>query len=135
MKKRVLVIENDEAVRTVICTMLKRGGYEPVEAINGVDGVDAYLHARFDLVITDLFMPAQNGFDTIRQIRQLDRDVPIVAVSGLAWEPESGPLQDAMAAGANRAFGKPFQADELLSAVRELLEDYPVGFDVRELGR
>ncbi len=118
---KILVIDDHPGVRDTICSMLRRGGYEPVEATNGLDGVKALMKGRFALVVTDLLMPEQEGIETIRQIREVDPDMPIIAISG--WDTEDfSPLEDAVAMGANRRLTKPFRFEELLKAVRELLE-------------
>lgn len=119
--KKVLVIDDDQGVRQLITSMVRAGGYEAVEASSGGAGAAAFGRDRFDLVITDLFMPGQNGFETIKQIRALDGGVPIVAVCGFGWDETSGPLGEALAAGADRVFGKPFLPHELIGAMRELL--------------
>jgi CheY-like chemotaxis protein len=119
---KVLVIDDDREVRSLICTMLQRGGgYETVEATNGPAGLETFANDDFAAVVTDLIMPGQNGIETIKKLRTLDPSVPIVAVSGFGWDETSPLVRDALLAGANRTLGKPFQADELLSAMRELI--------------
>jgi CheY-like chemotaxis protein len=119
---KVLVIDDDTDVRTLICTMLQRGGgYETVEAPNGPAGLAIYAQGGIAAVITDLIMPGQTGIDTIKRLRVLDPNVPIVAVSGFGWDETSPLIRDAILAGANRTLGKPFRPDELLSALSELL--------------
>ena len=118
--RKVLVIEDDAGVRATICSMLRRSGYEVVEAVNGFDGMDALRTERVDLVLTDLIMPEQEGIETIRQIRENTPELPVIAMSG--WTSRDfSPLHDALAMGADRALQKPFPLDELLAAVRELL--------------
>jgi CheY-like chemotaxis protein len=119
---KVLVIDDDTDVRVLICTMLQRGGgYETVQASNGPAGLDAFAQGGFALVVTDLIMPGLTGVETIKKLRALDPNVPIVAVSGFGFDESSELVQAALAAGANRTFGKPFQAHELLTAMKELI--------------
>jgi DNA-binding response OmpR family regulator len=118
--RRVLLIEDDAGVRATISSMLRRAGYEVVEAVNGYDGMDALRTEAVDLVLTDVVMPEQEGIETIRQIREITSDLPIIAMSG--WNSRTfSPLEDALAMGADRALQKPFQMDELMTAVRELI--------------
>ena len=118
---KVLVIDDDKEVRALICSMLTRsGGYETVEANGGPAGLHAFAHDDFDAVVTDLIMPGQTGIETIKKLRTLNPDVPIVAVSGFGWDESSPLVRDAIKAGANRTLGKPFRADELVAAIREL---------------
>lgn len=121
VKTKILVIEDDEAVRRAVCSILRTGGYEPAEALDGRDGLDAFIHGRFSLVITDLIMPGQEGIETIERIRELDAAIPIIAISG-AGDGEFSPLQDAALLGANRTVAKPFTVEHLLRAVSELLD-------------
>ena len=88
--------------------------------MHGRDGIDALVHTRFALVITDIVMPEQDGIEPIQRIHELDATLPIIAVSGSGTE-DFSPLQDAKLMGADRIIGKPFHVEEMLSAVRELL--------------
>ena len=118
---KVLVIDDDPAVRFTITRILETGGYESVEAVSGRDGIDALIRSRFDLVITDLFMPDQDGIEAIRRIRELDVAIPIIAISGVGGKGRFSPLENAQMMGANLAIEKPFTVETLLSAVKELL--------------
>ena len=118
-KVRVLVVEDDDRVREVICAMLLRGGCEPVEAANGLEGMRVLEAGNVDVVLTDLIMPVQTGFETIRQVRQLYGDLPIIAMSGL-WIDGATQVDEAQAAGADFTLEKPFRMDALLQAVEAL---------------
>ena len=117
---KVLVVDDDEAVRSTVRRTLEREGHVVEEAIDGRDAIDAIIHARFAVVITDVFMPGLDGIETIARIRELDPALPIIAISGRATDGFS-PLEDAKLLGADRVLGKPFQVDELLGMVLELL--------------
>ena len=119
-KAKILVIDDDSGVRQVVCKALSTVGYESVEAADGRDGFNAFARGGVDLVITDVIMPDQEGMETIEQIREVDPDVPIIAISGSCTE-EFSPLHDARLMGASHTMGKPFQMEDLLSAVRHLL--------------
>jgi CheY-like chemotaxis protein len=119
---KVLVIDDDTDVRVLICAMLKRaGGYETVQANTGPAGLEAFALGGFGAIVTDLIMPGETGIETIKKLRALDPAVPIVAVSGFGWDETSPLIRDAIVAGANRTFGKPFRADELVRALNELI--------------
>lgn len=123
---RVLVIDDDAGVRSTICSMLQSSGYEAVEAVNGVDGIDVLRAGGVDLVITDVIMTVQEGIETIRQIRRMDARLPIIAMSG--WHSdEVAFLERAIATGANRTLEKPFRIESLLRAVADLLPNPPEG--------
>jgi DNA-binding response OmpR family regulator len=120
--KTILVIDDDTAVRRTVRLTLERAGYVVHEADNGEQGVKLYRDARADLVITDLFMPQQDGIETIQQLRMEFPDARILAVSGGMSLGAEGPLIDAMMLGADETLAKPFSKDELLHRVRELID-------------
>jgi DNA-binding response OmpR family regulator len=120
--KTILVIDDDSAVRHTVRVMLERAGYLVREADNGEEGVKLYRDARTDLVITDLFMPQQDGIETIQQIRAEFPDARILAVSGGASIGAEGPLIDARMLGADETLAKPFSKEDLLQRVRGLTE-------------
>ena len=127
-KTRVLVIEDDASLRQVVCRILAEfGRYELTTAADGREGIEALQRGRFGLVITDVLMPEQDGIETIGRIRELDERIPIIAMSGYDIG-DFSPLNDAFLMGADRTLLKPFGAQELLEAVREVLEtdDTPV---------
>jgi DNA-binding response OmpR family regulator len=117
---RVLVIEDNADVRSVIIRMLRSAGYDTLEAANGIAGMDAVLEETLDLVITDLLMPDQEGIETIKRIREIAPGIPIIAISGGGSE-EFSPLHDARLMGADLAIEKPFSVDDLLGGVAQLL--------------
>ena len=117
---KVLVIEDDPAMRGVICRILAVGGHEAIEAVNGRDGIDALIRTRCDLVITDLFMPDHDGIEAIQRIRALDEAIPIIAVSGVLGTGGFSPLDDALAMGADMALEKSFTMEQILAAVDDL---------------
>jgi|SRR5688572_4138345 len=120
--KTILVIDDDTAVRNTVRTILERAGYSVREADDGEQGVKLYRDTRSDLVITDLFMPQQDGIETIQQLRAEFPDARILAVSGGASLGAEGPLIDARMLGADETLAKPFSKDALLQRVRGLID-------------
>ena len=78
---RILVIEDDELVRATVKRMLEDGGHAVDVAVDGIDGIRQFCGAPFDLVICDVFMPNKNGIETLRELRQINTDVPIIMMS------------------------------------------------------
>ena len=105
---KVLVIDDDAAMRGVICHLLAGRGHEGVEAASGGDGIDALIDTHFALVICEIMMPVQDGIETIQLIQELDTKIPIIAISGARGGDSFSPLEDAMALGADRTVKKPF---------------------------
>jgi CheY-like chemotaxis protein len=126
----ILVIDDDSDVRTAIGSMLKRKGFDVLTARDGRSGLDLLRAGKFDAVIIDIFMPGMEGIATIRELRQLDSSIPIVAMSGRAFtDPATGApdfLAMAVKLGADRALQKPFGGDELVDALLCCLADREV---------
>jgi CheY-like chemotaxis protein len=78
---QILVIEDDAEVRALLERMLKSAGHEVIFAADGREGVDRYCAKAADLVITDLYMPNQDGLETIIDLRRRSPNVPIIAIS------------------------------------------------------
>ena len=122
---RILVIDDDEAVRTTIQLMLQRGAFDVAVAENGRAGVAGLTREPFDLVIVDIFMPEMEGLETIMTFHRLAPSVPIIAISGSV--PQQGTdvapdfLEMAKHFGAVHRLRKPFRSEDLLQAVQKCL--------------
>jgi len=92
-----------------------------VEAADGRQGTLLYRSDPVDLVITDLLMPVKEGFETIRELRQINADAKIIAISGGGRAGGADFLEMAKKLGADRAIAKPFRPAELVEAVRAVL--------------
>lgn len=115
----VLVIDDDEAVRSSLEMLLEAYDYEVVLARDGRQGVTAFRASAPDIVLVDLMMPVQDGIETIVQIRREWPDAYIVAMSGGARIGSWDGLAAARELGADHAIEKPFEADDLLAILRE----------------
>jgi DNA-binding response OmpR family regulator len=117
---RILIIEDDNSLRTVLAKALARAGHEVFQASDGKVGVDLARVTPLDLVITDLIMPIQEGVETILILRKELPTLPIIAISG--GVPNSPIyLNIAEKVGARQILTKPFTAAEMLAAIAEVL--------------
>lgn len=114
----VLVIDDDEAVRSSLEMLLEAYGYEVVLARDGRQGLAAFRANEPDAVLVDLMMPVQDGIETIALIRGEWPEAHIVAMSGGAGIGNWDGLKVALEVGADHAIEKPFEADELLEILR-----------------
>jgi CheY-like chemotaxis protein len=119
---KILIIDDDEAVRTVIVRGLVSAGHESLEAGDGKRGVDLAKRSAPDLVITDINMPDQDGIQTIGELRELYPVLPIIVISGEKRVGDYAPLDDAQLLGADVVLAKPFVLPTLLTEVKRLLE-------------
>ncbi len=118
----ILVIDDNLVVRHVLARTLARAGYAVTTAENGRDAMTLFDRLRPALIITDLFMPEADGFDTIRGLRGICRDLPIIAISGALHGDDVDFLNLARLLGATEILQKPFAAAELLPIVAKCLE-------------
>jgi CheY-like chemotaxis protein len=117
----ILIIDDDDRLRAVIARILRSLGHELVEAGDGRRGVALVEQSKPDLVITDISMPDQEGIQTVRELRELDAQLPIIVISGEQGVGAYRPLEDARLLGANVVMAKPFEIPEFLGEVQRLL--------------
>ena len=119
---RILIIDDEDIVRSMLRQMLERSGYDVMDAPNGRVGVRLYREAPADIVITDIFMDDKEGLETITELRRDFPSVKIIAISGGNRFDNFDGLSIAQQLGAQRTFSKPFSRDVILAAIQELLE-------------
>jgi CheY-like chemotaxis protein len=117
---RVLVIDDEAAVRAALCVTLSDAGYAATEARDGAEALEILRAAPADAVLMDIYMPLQDGFEAIRELRRVAPAVKIIAISG-GSRGDFDPLKAAEMLGADRTLRKPFGTDDLLGALADLL--------------
>jgi hypothetical protein len=115
---RILLMDDDGAIRTLLQQTLSEAGYEVVTAGDGREGMRLMRQQKFDLVLTDLIMPDQEGIETIRQLRRDHPNIRTIAISGAL---DSHYLKTAELLGADATLRKPIDPQELLRVIRTLL--------------
>lgn len=116
----VLVVDDEPAIRRIVEVILSKNGYRTQVANDGREAVNLFRQraGEFQLIVSDLMMPVQDGPTTIRMLRQINPALKAVAITGLG---EEARIAEAKAAGAESFLKKPFTAEQLLTAVKELL--------------
>ncbi len=117
---RILVVDDDPQVRRMLRVRLQGAGYEVDEAPNGKWAVELQRREPADLVISDIIMPGKGGTQMISELRSLDPNLKIIAISGGGVLDAQDHLEVAEQLGAHRTFSKPVAMDELLESVEEL---------------
>jgi DNA-binding response OmpR family regulator len=119
--KRVLVIDDEEGIRTLLRAVLERDGYQVTVAGGGREGVRLHRERPFDLVITDLFMDEGDGIEAILELQTAGAGPPVIAISGGSPRLGLDSLAVARRLGAAAVLRKPFRSAEILAEVRTLL--------------
>lgn len=118
----ILVVDDDEAVRHVLRSMLESNGYQVREAPNGKVAMREFEREPADLLITDIFMPEQEGMETIGALRRKHPSLGIIAISGMAGDYY---LKMAGFLGVRATLLKPLRMDKVLETVRNALNPSP----------
>ena len=116
---RVLVIDDNQDIRELMAVALQGEGYSVEQAADGEKGIECQSARPADIVITDIRMPNQNGYDMIAWLREQHPQVKVIATTGGASSEMY--LFAAREMGADALLPKPFNVDQLLRAVRDVL--------------
>lgn len=119
MAHRILVIDDDEAVRDLLDTFFKDQGFDVTTATNGKEGLEILREEPFDLFIVDLIMPEMGGIEMLKAVSNLNIDTPSIVITAFATVSTA---VEAVKLGAFDYVTKPFSLDELLIIVNRCLE-------------
>ena len=118
MKSKVLLVDDDPAVRDAVANVLMGEGYDVVAAANGVEAIELAQQSSMDLVLLDLNMPKKNGWDTFEILSRRKPWVPFIVITA-----RPNQLFSALAAGVGALMEKPLEFDRLLQTMRDLLAE------------
>lgn len=122
MKKRVLVVDDDQDNRTIVCEILRVKGYETLVTTNGQEAWDQIQKHLPDLVIMDMSMPKLSGWELAKKLKadHSTASIPLVAFTAHAM---AGDEAKARAAGCDDYLSKPCAPQDLVAAVRKWLKE------------
>lgn len=122
---RILIVEDELSLAKGLQFNFEQEGYDVTLADDGIVAVEQFKSAspRYNLVMLDLMLPGQSGYETCRQIRELDGRVPILVLSARTLAEDKAMAFDC---GTDQYVTKPFALPELLSRVRNLIERHPL---------
>lgn len=120
---KILIVEDDYHIRTVISKTLQHHGYQTINTENGKQGLDVFEQEHIDLVVTDIMMPHVDGYSMVREIRRFNQDVPIIMLTALDTflDKEKG-----FTSGADDYMVKPIDTKELVLRIKALLRRYKI---------
>lgn len=117
--EKILVVDDEEAIREVVSTLLTAQGYNCTTCANGRLALEAFRKGSFDLVLSDIVMPEMDGLKLLGELRLEDPDVPVIMVTAMH---DIAIALEAIRAGAYDYILKPFEKDQLHLSVRRALE-------------
>ncbi len=117
----ILVVDDEKNMRSMLCRSLNRGGYRTAGAEDGKVALQMLADGAYDLMITDIIMPEQEGIETIHQAKLKFPDLKIIAMTGDGFYGKEEYLEAAYTLGVSQVFHKPFLMKDLFLAVSELL--------------
>jgi len=112
---RVLYIEDNALVREITCDLLADDSREIVAVATGEEALSAFEASRFDIVVTDVSLPAMSGFELVRRVRKMAPTTPVILASGYPIDLEECRLGTQV-----RTITKPFNAPELEALIEDL---------------
>ena len=125
----ILVVDDEPNYQIVLSELLKEEGYEIFTADSGESGLAIVRNTDLDLVLTDMKMPAMDGIEFLKKIKEHNQDLPVILITAYA---EVEKAVEAMHLGAFTFLAKPFSNQQLLASVKKALEHYAL---VREIKR
>lgn len=114
----ILVAEDDDSLRKLICAALKQNGYMPYPAVDGEDALDVMERISVDLVISDIMMPKIDGYELVKQLRAARYEMPVLMVTA---KDSFTDKQKGFMAGTDDYMVKPINIDEMILRVGALL--------------
>jgi DNA-binding NtrC family response regulator len=118
---RIIVIDDDASLRLTVRRALEKEGHEVREADDGERGLALLAESGADLLMTDVFMPGQDGIVTLLQIRKKHPGLKVIVMSGGGFDGRLDLLEDARMLGATRTISKPFSIADVRQIVKDVL--------------
>jgi DNA-binding response OmpR family regulator len=131
-KIRILIVEDEAAIRVGLMDVLVYHGYEVEFAADGKEGLDKALTGTFDLVLLDVMLPGMDGFEICNHIRARDRDQPIIMLTARSGDND---IIEGLSLGADDYVSKPFSVSQLVLRVQAVLRRSRIGVEMDTLLR
>ena len=126
-KIRLLIVEDEEAIRTGLIDVLVYHGYEVEFAADGISGLDKALSGRFDLILLDVMLPGMDGFEICNRIRAQDRDQPVIMLTARSTDED---IIQGLSLGADDYVPKPFSIALLVLRIQAVLRRSRIGVEM-----
>lgn len=120
LNKKILIIDDAAFMRMMVHDILKKNGYEVIEAADGIEGIEKFTEHTPALILMDITMGKMDGLTATREIKRIDDGAKIIMLSAVSTP---GSIAGSFISGAVDFIAKPFQADRLLETVKKHLEE------------
>ncbi len=130
MKHRILLVDDDPGVRRMLSRVLEEEGYAVVPAANGIEALELATTRMPDLVLLDLNLPLQDGWDTLERLTTENPLLPVIIITA-----RPNQIFPALAAGAGALMEKPLDLPKLLRTIRDLLAEPAASQSARMAGK
>jgi DNA-binding response OmpR family regulator len=118
--KKILIVDDDKALRDQLAEILRGAGYETTEAASGRQAVELATEGDFDLVLLDLMMPRMSGTEVLGELRKVSPRSRVIMLTAFATVENA---VEVIKRGASDYLSKPFKIDDLLTRMRRVLEE------------
>jgi len=129
-KIRILVVEDEAAIRQGLVDVLVYHGYEVDSADTGTDGLRKSLSGRFDLLLLDVMLPGIDGYEICNRVRDGDRQIPIIMLTARTSDDD---IVHGLQLGADDYVAKPFSIRQLLSRIEAVLRRSKAGIEAARI--
>ena len=126
-KIKILIVEDEAAIRAGLIDVFVYHGYEVDSADNGKIGLKKALSGQFDMILLDVMLPGMNGFEICEQIRANDRDQPIIMLTAKTGDED---IIQGLSLGADDYVSKPFSIAQLVLRIQAVLRRSRIGMDM-----
>ena len=126
-KIRLLIVEDEEAIRAGLIDVFVYHGYDVDFAADGPVGLDKALSGRFDLILLDVMLPGMDGFEICNRIRLEDRDQPVIILTAKSTDED---IIQGLSLGADDYVAKPFSVAQLVLRVQAVLRRSRIGAEL-----
>lgn len=120
MSGKILVVDDNRAIRERLAELLNKEGYEVTTASSGNEAIDIIRRRNFDLAIVDLVMPEIDGMEVLREIKRVSGDTKVIMITAFATVQSA---VEAMKRGASDYISKPFRIEDIRATIRRVLEE------------
>lgn len=116
MEGKILIVDDQYGIRVLLHEVFQKEGYQTFQAANGFQALDIVKKDCPDLVILDMKIPGMDGIEILKHVKEINRDIKVILMTAYG---ELDMIQEAKELGALMHFAKPFDIDEIRSAVRK----------------